>query len=133
MSFESQLHASIVRRLCSEIKATYSDRYAFALLADLPEFGRNKPYTIGGYIPDVFGIDVPETVRVIGEAKTPADFESDRSQRQIAAFLKHLSVFPSSEFFLGLPLPYVIRGRSLLNSIAQSVGATHVQMKVLGG
>jgi hypothetical protein len=80
------------------------------IFADHHRFGVNQPPMIGGYKPDVFAQDVPETFRVIGEAKTPNDFKDDRSLRQIAAFLDHLTLYPNSVFYLAVP--WFLKGRA---------------------
>lgn len=133
MSFESQLHEHMVRRIVQEVSGRFGHLYSFSICADLIQFGRNKPVRVGGFTPDVYARDVPETCRVIGEAKTPVDFESERSQAQIAAFLRHLSAFPSSHFFLAVPWPYANRARSRIEDLARLTRADAVSVEILGG
>ncbi len=133
MSFESLVHVRLVHATVREIMRRHSDLYSLTIFADLPQYGRDKPGRCGGFIPDVFAVDVPETCRIIGEAKTPVDFESERSQRQIAAFLSHLSKFPNSYFYLAIPWPNAARARSVLDSLAGEIGGGLVSLHVIEG
>ena len=63
-----------------------------------------RPPPIGGFVPDVYAIDVPTTVTIVGEAKTRRDLETAHSQAQIAAFLDFLSVTANGVFILSVPL-----------------------------
>lgn len=133
MSFESLLHLRLVHAIVHEIMQRHGDLYSLTLYADLPEYRRDKPYRFGGFMPDVFAIDAPETCRIIGEAKTPVDFESERSQMQIASFLSHLSKFPNSYFYLGVPWRSAARARSVLDSLAAGVSGGPVSIHVIEG
>jgi hypothetical protein len=86
---------------------------------------------IGGYVPDIFAIDSPETCRIIGEAKTPADCETPRSRLQFIAFLSHLSHFPSGLFYIAVPLFYRVHTRNLIDSAAQVAGASAVKVQII--
>ena len=87
---------------------------------------------IGGYVPDVFAVDTPETCRIIGEAKTALDCETDRSRSQMQAFLTHLSRFPNGVFYLCVPQFYRVRAETLIISAAQEAGASLVHLGVIG-
>ncbi|MGA8610697.1 MAG: hypothetical protein WB760_03065 [Xanthobacteraceae bacterium] len=87
------------------------------LFADHRSYGPNQPPMIGGHKPDVFAQDVPETFRVIGEAKTPNDFKDDRSMRQIAAFLDHLALYPNTSFYLAVPWFLKQRARNVVHEL----------------
>jgi hypothetical protein len=103
MSGESAQHIKLVERLVATVDAHHRTKRGIMVFADHRSFGVNQPPMIGGYKPDVFAQDVPETFRVIGEAKTPEDFNDERSMRQIAAFLDHLALYPNSSFYLAVP------------------------------
>ncbi len=109
------------------IQAEYCNVYGLLVYADLPSFGRDKPRPVAGYIPDVFAVDAPETVRILGEAKTPIDFESERSCRQIKAFLLHLARVQNGAFYLSVPSSYRARASGLIAGWANEVGAGHVR------
>jgi hypothetical protein len=108
--------------------------YSLSLYADLPEFTRhNKPWKVGAYVPDVIAVDSPETCRIIGEAKTPGDFETVRSQRQVAAFLSDLATAPRPHFYLAVPWVYSSRAGRLLADLVTAAGAQSVLTVVLRG
>jgi hypothetical protein len=133
MSFESALHLQMVRQIVREVAARHGDLYSLVILADLTDYGRNKPMRVGGYVPDVFAIDAPETCRIIGEAKTPGDFETERSQRQVSAFLSHLATAPRAYFYLAVPWVYASRAGALLNDLINASGAQAVTTSILRG
>jgi hypothetical protein len=103
------------------------------MLVDLPSAGLNRPAIIGGYIPDVFAIDAPETCRIIGEAKTALDCESERSYRQLQAFLSHLSLFPNGTLYLCVPWFYRRRAETLLAAATRVAGVSSVTYRVIWG
>lgn len=117
MSGESELHIRLVERLVNEVRLRHAVGADVAIFADHHSFGRNRPARIGGYLPDVFASDVPETFRVVGEAKTEGDLQTDRSARQLAAFLDHLALYPKSAFYLAVPWTIVPRARGLLRTL----------------
>jgi hypothetical protein len=86
---------------------------------------------IGGYVPDIFAIDAPETCRIIGEAKTATDCETPRSRLQFIAFLSHLSQFPNGIFYLSVPWFYRARARALVESAIEPAGALSVKIQII--
>jgi hypothetical protein len=131
MSRESSMHVSLVEAAAAEIKRRHQYLYSLTMYVDLPSAGRDRPEMIGGYVPDIFAIDTPETCRIIGEAKTPADCETPRSRLQFIAFLSHLSYFPNGLFYLSVPLFYRVRARTLIASAAQVAGASAVKVQII--
>jgi hypothetical protein len=131
MSRESSLHVSLVETAAAEITRRHYHLYSLTVFVDLPSAGRDRPQTIGGYVPDIFAIDTPETCRIIGEAKTPLDCETPRSRLQFVAFLSHLSRFPNGLFYLAVPWSYRVRARILIDSAAQAAGASAVTVQVI--
>ena len=132
MSRESSLHVKLVETMTAEIQRRHCDLYSLTVFVDLPSAGRDRPAVIGGYIPDVFAIDTPETCRIIGEAKTPLDCETPRSTLQLQAFLSHLSRFPNGIFYLCVPLFYRVRADSLLAAAVHAVDASSVKTRIIG-
>jgi hypothetical protein len=132
MSRESSLHVYLVETMIAEVKRRHSDLYSLTIYADIPAAGRDRPGFIGGYIPDLFAIDVPETHRIIGEAKTPLDCETPRSTLQIKAFLTHLSQFKNGLFYLCVPWSYRVRADTLLAGMVADVGANSVKISTIG-
>lgn len=131
MSRESLTHVRLVEAAAEEIKRRHQDLYSLTLYIDLPSAGRDRPAMIGGYVPDIFAIDAPETCRIIGEAKTASDCETSRSHLQLIAFLSHLSQFPNGLFYLSVPWFYRVRARSLLDSAVIAAGALSVKVQVI--
>jgi hypothetical protein len=119
MSGESAVHVRLVERLIALVRNRHQPPRGLLLLADHPDFGRDRPQTIGGFLPDVFASDLPVTFEVIGEAKTFPDLETDRSLRQIAAFLDYLAVRPGSAFYLTVPPFTAVRARTILRGLLQ--------------
>lgn len=130
MSRESLTHVSLVEAAAAEIRRRHKDLYSLTIFVDLPSAGRDRPTMIGGYVPDIFGIDTPETCRIIGEAKTATDCETPRSRLQFIAFLTHLSRFPNGFFYLAVPWFYRVRARTVIESAAQAVGAAAAAVKL---
>ena len=133
MSRESSLHVALVRKVASEIRSRHADLYSLTVYLDLPEAEVNRPQMIGGYIPDVFAVDAPETRRIIGEAKTPLDCETERSRRQIEGFLSHLSYRENAYSYLCVPAFYEQRARRLIEAAQLASGAGRVVVDVVGG
>ena len=131
MSRESSLHVGLVETAAAEIRRRHCNLYSLTVFVDLPSAGRDRPQMIGGYVPDVFAIDTPETCRIIGEAKTPLDCETPRSRLQLVAFLSHLSHFPNALFYLAVPWSYRVRARILIDSAAEAAAASSVRLQVI--
>lgn len=94
---------------------------------------RNRPLPVhGGYVPDVFATDSPETHRIIAEAKTAGDCETERSLKQIEAFLLHLKVFPKKRFYLVVPKSFQTRAKTVLTSIKSAAGAMDLDTQIIG-
>ena len=117
MSGESAHHVALVAHLINVIRDRHSAVAGMFMLADHHSFGRDRPSQIGGYTPDVFASNIPDTFRVLGEAKTPDDLESQRSARQLTAFLDHLCLREGSTLYVAVPLFYVPRARMLIRSL----------------
>jgi hypothetical protein len=132
MPRESSLHVRLVEAAVAEIKRRHGDLYSLTVFVDLPSAGRNRPTLIGGYVPDIFAIDTPETCRIIGEAKTAPDCETPRSRLQFIAFLTHLSWFPNGLFYLSVPWFYRVRAQTLIEAAAHVAGATAVKAQIIG-
>jgi hypothetical protein len=125
MSGESALHVRLVERLISTIARQHAQPRGIIILADHHTYGQDRPPQIGGYCPDVFASDLPATFHVIGEAKTPQDLKTSRSERQICAFLDHLCLYPGSVFYLAVPWFNGAQARSIIRSVRR---AHHAQV-----
>jgi hypothetical protein len=102
------------------------------VLADHISFGADRPRAIDLYTPDVFASDLPATFEIIGEAKTPGDLETDRSKRQITAFLDYLSLLENKTFYLMVPPYSRARAQHVLKQLIQPHHHS-VPMEVIDG
>lgn len=132
MSGESASHVRLVERLIALVRTRHQPPRGLLLLADHRDFGSDRPPTIGGFLPDLFASDLPVTFEVVGEAKTFPDLESDRSRRQIVAFLDHLAFRPGSTFYLTVPPFTAVRARTIVRSLLQPHHAA-IQIEVHDG
>lgn len=85
---------------------------------------------IGCFTPDLYASDFPITYRIVGEAKTLADLQSDRSKKQIAAFLDHLALYPKSALYIAVPLVAAAAARHLLRTLRQQ-DHQHIHTEVI--
>ena len=120
MSGESAQHVYLVETLIETVERRHRPPRGLMIFADHHRFGADRPPTIGGFTPDVFASDVPSTFRVVGEAKTPSDLETERSRRQITAFLDHLTLYEGSTFYLAVPFFTAPRARFILKSVRRA-------------
>lgn len=132
MSGESLHHVRLVEILIRHVELHFRPVGGLLLLADHHRFGGNRPGRIEGYTPDVVASDLPTTFEIVGEAKTPADMDTERSKRQLQAFLDYLCVRPGSVFLLAVP-PYVRpRAKAVLHGIWQPA-FDRVSVKIIDG
>jgi hypothetical protein len=117
MSGESARHRRLVEKLIEVVEKRHQATRSLVIFADHDRFGSELPPTVGCFTPDVFASDIPATFRVIGEAKTRDDLETERSRRQLLAFLDHLSLNPPSTLWLAVPFDTAPRARYLIRSM----------------
>ena len=103
MSGESNEHAFLVTHLADVVARQHGGGGNLALYFDDQMYGRERPQRIGNYLPDLYAEDVPRTFVVIGEAKTHLDLISPRSRRQLAAFMRYLTLYDVAFFYLAVP------------------------------
>lgn len=113
---ESAHHTDLVIKLARAVRDRH-DAPGIVVLADHQDYGPNRPWQIEGFVPDVLANDLHTGFEAIGEAKTPADLETERSLRQIKAFLRHLALRPGSRFYLGVRWGYEARAQLVLSSL----------------
>ena len=124
MSGETSRHVLLVEALIATIEVRYQFGQGIIVLADHHRFGVNRPPKLGVFTPDLFAHDLPITTRILGEAKTEADLESDRSSLQLGAFLDHLALYENSTMYVAVPWRTAPRARSLLRQIRRLEHAT---------
>jgi hypothetical protein len=132
MSGESLVHVRLIEYLVVHVRRMHYPPRGLLLLADHHAFGTNRPPSISGFTPDLFASDLPATFEVLGEAKTPLDLETERSVRQISAFLDHLAVRPESSFYLSVPAFSKARAQAFLNRLIRDQHRT-IRIEVVDG
>lgn len=80
MSGESAQHVKLVEALIDTTEKRHRPPRGLMVFADHHRFGSDRPPRIAGFTPDLFASDVPSTFRIVGEAKTPDDLETERSK-----------------------------------------------------
>lgn len=131
---ESLQHLKLVRAILSYISREHQEVSYLATLHDLPGLIRGeKPPRISGFAPDVYAMDAPRTVTIIGEAKTLRDLETDRSRWQIRAFIKYLKDKQRGVFVLAVPWQAVPRARGIVRGLAHDVESPSTELVVLDG
>jgi hypothetical protein len=123
MSGESDEHALLVSRLTAFVREKHGGAGNLALYLDDQKMGRERPQRIGGHLPDLYAQDVPRTFVVIGEAKTQSDLISPRSHRQLATFVRHLSLHEAAFFYLAVPFIARPTATKLMRELEAAYGA----------
>ena len=117
MSGETLRHIRLVEALIDLVEQRHQGNRQLIVFADHRQFGENRPPLLGGFTPDVYAQDLPVTLRVVGEAKTEADLDSDRSAMQLRGFLDHLALYENSTMYVAVPWIAAPRAWSLLKSL----------------
>ena len=129
---ESNQHMTLVQALRSYIAHTLLKGDSGYILVDLPESDvRSRPPKIGAHVPDVFVRIGEKDLLIIGEAKTPKDFERTHTTSQLAAFLRECSNYRNSHLVLAVPWDMVIFARSVLGDLKKRCNAESVHVHVL--
>lgn len=131
---ESLKHVQLVQEIVAFVRAEFSAVYALVVLEDSANAAKgNKPPPIEGFVPDVYAIDVPTTMTVIGEAKTSQDIETDRSRAQIKTFIDFLRWRQNGVFILAVPLGLIGAARTVVNAAVRDASSTPPQIMFLHG
>ena len=116
---ESRKHHDGVEALRRIITARYAGRRDMVLSIDTPDTDRHsKPPLVGGFRPDIYAKTWLDGEYVIGEAKTARDLRSERSSRQIGAFLKDIRESVRGYFMLAVPFAVESEGVALLQHLS---------------
>ncbi len=90
---------------------------------DTPDSSRQEmPLTFDGHRPDVLGQNGRSGREIIGEAKTPKDLDTDRSQRQIQSFLKRAAESHERAFVISTQWDYVRYADSVIKHLCSING-----------
>ena len=131
---ESQEHMLLVGNLVAYIRREFKHVFALVLLQDTANAARgDKPPILNGFVPDVFAYDVPTTITIIGEAKTSADLETDRSRAQIRTFVEFLRWRAKSTFILAVPFGLIGPARTIISSVHKDTSSELPQIVLLHG
>ena len=126
---ESSKHTALVEVILRYISREHA---GLGIINDLSSpLYAEKPNRIGGYVPDVYAFDAPLTKIVIGEAKTQDDLETERSRKQLAAFLSYLGLQQTGIFVLAVPWHLKRRGAAIVEVLRVETGALSVKTVML--
>lgn len=129
---ESVKHTALVQAIISYIGREHMHLTGLGVINDLSSpLHAEKPHRIDGFVPDVYAFDAPLTTVIIGEAKTQDDLETDRSRRQIAAFLTFLSQQATGIFIIAVPWQVKRRATTIVQALQAQTGAVSVQTVTL--
>src|SRR5262249_23124041 len=93
--------------------------------------GCDKPPRLEGFVPDVYAVDTPPSIAIIGEAKTVLDLHTEHSRRQLAAFLRFLRQQEHGVLVLGVPWQGRATAHNLLARLCRENGAENVGVVVV--
>lgn len=82
-------------------------------------------------MPDVYAFDAPLTTVIIGEAKTQDDLETERSRKQLAAYLSYLGHQQTGILILAVPWQVKRRAKQVVESLRAQTGAASVKTVML--
>ena len=130
---ESSQHLKLVKLILQYFDSRWTSTNGFVVLSDYSNRvgDDNKPPRIGGYSPDVFGVDVPLTMMAIGEAKTADDLTRPHSREQLAAYLEHLRYQPRGVLVLAVPCFFAASAKTVVETAKRSIGLTSEEIELV--
>jgi hypothetical protein len=129
---ESILHLRLIAKVITHIERVYHPTHQIVVFHDLPDnLGSDKPPRVEGFVPDVYAVDTPPSIAIIGEAKTVQDLLTDHSQRQLAAFLRFLRHQEHGILVLGVPWQLRAAAQNLLVRLRRENEAESVQVVIV--
>ena len=130
---ESFWHRELVVFLKSYVESTYGLKGNLSIQSDIDNTSRQPaPHKIKGNIPDLFAKVLGGDCEIVGEAKTPKDFETSRSQLQIKNFLEYVHGGSNRVFCLCVPFEIEIYAENVLSDVACDIGMDKSQIVVIG-
>lgn len=126
---EGAIHKALVHRLEAAISIALGPKAQG--IVDRDGGYRDPTWMIGRAFPDVraFG----QGIEVIGEAKTPRDLETARSQRQIASFMRYVEQMTDAHLVLSVQWHTTSTAWNLLRRCASDWHAVRSKVHVLNG
>ncbi len=129
---ESTTHVLLVERMAKWVADELLSGNSTDILIDSSSSRHtDRPPTIEGHVPDLYVNERSYGLLIVGEAKSPSDLESPRSERQIQAFLEYCSLYENALFILAVPWHMTISARCLLEMLKRKAGLHTVLSKVL--
>jgi hypothetical protein len=129
---ESSKHIALVQAIKRWIETQTDFPKQMAILIASPNSPPDhQPPSVGGRIPDVFAQSSELNRVIIGEAKTTADIETQRSRNQFTDYLRFLGTQEQAMLVVAVPWDRVNQARSLLRSIQEKTKTHHVKITVL--
>ena len=129
---ESVIHMMLVERMAEWVANELFAGNAAVILLDVPSRRTTgRPPAIDGHVPDLYVDEKTSRLLVIGEAKSARDLETERSERQIGAFLEYCSLHENALFVLAVPWHKVRFARCLLRMLQRNLRTPSVSIKVL--
>lgn len=115
---ESSVHKELLKAIEKWVIESSSEEMIIFKDSEESMLRRNRSPSIGGYVPDIYAIGKNTGNIFIGEAKaTEYDLESERSEKQLKAFIEHCKNKYDAIFVLAVPLHFVGSARSIIRSI----------------
>lgn len=129
---EGIFHGSLVARLEQRITNECAEELDLILVDRPGTRAEAKPPRVGRFTPDVWAQSKRRIY--LGEAKTAADLETTHSNKQLEAFLEHVTLSPQgSRLFLAVPVFMVPRARLIVGQLAQRLNANAQTWDIIGG
>ncbi len=129
---ESELHRNLVNMMYRWISRVWFDGDSAAVFVDDGDTSTGPPPpTILGHRPDVYALLPGTTGVIVGEAKTPSDLETRRSQDQLSAYLRYCAGQRDSRLVVAVPWTHEASARVLLSVIKKNIGTEFVQTNVM--
>lgn len=114
---EGASHVALIEDILSFLAADGEPEYV--VLTDRAGERRDcRCHNVGGFVPDVYAVSIRDTQRrTIGEAKSASDFLSPRTETQLRAFLKHLSIFERPTLVVAVPFATIPSAAALVERL----------------
>lgn len=129
---ESDLHKELVNAMYQWISFQWFNGDSWQVFVDDGDAKTGpRPPAVQGHRPDVYGRLHGSTGVIIGEAKTPRDLETQRSQDQLSAYLRYCADSNDSCLVVAVPWTHVAAARALLGAIKRTGGTGHVKSVVV--
>lgn len=129
---ESNLHRELVDHIRLWVAREWFNGDDSEICVDDGNFrSGDRPPAINGHVPDVFAIIPGSRGVVVGEAKTPGDLETDRSEGQLTAFIRYCRRIQGSFLVIAVPWTHEVTARVLVRRLKENLGCTDVRSIVV--